>query len=88
MPAFTHRDWLPAEVRIVARYARSLASGRYSTAESASDACLADIGKLYARLLRTNPNHPVATRPRPLASVRFRLRELLSELGLNWRGEN
>jgi hypothetical protein len=85
MPAFTHRDWLPAEVRIVARYARALASGRYSTVKSASDACLADIGKLYARLLRTDPNHPVATRPRPLASVRFRLRELLGELGLDWR---
>ena len=85
MPAFTYRPWLPAEVRIVVRYARALAAGRYATARSAALVCLADIDKLYARILRADPNHPVATRPRPLASVLFRLRKSMDGLGLHWR---
>lgn len=86
MRKHTRRLWLPEEDRIVDRYARSLAAGRYADAWRAAEACEPEIERLYARLTKANPAHPVASRPRPFASIRRRIRARLEVLGLAWTG--
>jgi len=82
--ATPRRLWLPEEDRIVARYAKALASGRYRYKHEAVSACFEELGHLYARLRKTNPKHPVAERGRSLHMVGYRLRFLLRKQGLFW----
>jgi hypothetical protein len=79
--------WLPEEDRIIERYARALAGGQYESISAASRVCAQDIERLYAALRRTNPHHPIASRERPFASLRHRMKERLDVLSLPWAGK-
>ncbi len=80
----TRRPWLPEENRIASRYVRALASGRYRFRHEAVTACLRDLGRLYKRLLVSNPNHPVAAPGRSRHLVGEHLSSLLGRQGLIW----
>lgn len=80
--SFTRRLWIPEEDRVIDRYARALAANRYGGLMDATRACAREIERLYASLRKTDPRHHVASRERPLASLRQRMRTRLVTLGL------
>ena len=82
------RPWMPEEDRIIDRHARALAGGKYRGITDTARACAQDIGRLYASLRKADPRHYIASRERPLSSIRLRVRSRLSGLGLIWVGRN
>ncbi len=86
MHSSTRRLWLPEEDRIVVRYARALAAGRYQHQRAAAIACLVDLGRLYEHIRKSAPSHHVAAKGRDTRVVERRLREFLRQQGLTWSG--
>jgi hypothetical protein len=84
MLARTNRPWLPQEDRIIDRHLRLLSRGDYPDVTAASRACARDIGRLYALIRETEPQHYIASRERPLGSLVRRMAARLKALGLPW----
>jgi DNA-binding GntR family transcriptional regulator len=79
---FTRRSWSREEDELIDGHVRALADGRYPDRTAAARACARDIERLYASLRARDPNHHLATRERPLASLVQRLVVRSKALGL------
>ncbi len=73
-------SWTPAEMRIVDRYARAVAAGRYASAGEAAEACVAPLAELRRRI--EGPRPFVRIR-RSQASAYARIRARTRELGIS-----
>jgi hypothetical protein len=66
--------WDPAELRLVDRFAARYNQGIYPDFITASLACLPALEDVRHRILRRNPDHPLARYSRHLGGVAYRLR--------------
>ena len=71
-------SWTPAEMRIVNRYARAVADGKYKNAADAAAACTTPLAELRRRLEGPRPCAPVR---RSQASIYGRMRAQARALG-------
>jgi hypothetical protein len=77
---------MPEEIRIVDRYAKALAAGKYRQMRDAVALCRGELERLYAAIRKREPNHVVAATGRTVGAMRLRLRARIDSQGLLWAG--